>query len=108
MRTTRRTRADADQPNALRADHVILIAGARPVRRRYLLASSAPGPIVARPLDPPVDGWPDLLTAQWQEDGSGYRVELRLPRAPASRALGIGVFDAASGGDPMALRTRVL
>ena len=103
-----RTRADADDANALAADHLILTLENAAGRRRYLLASAAPGGLVARPLDPAVDGLPDLITAQWQEDGSGYRVELRLPRALSLRALGLGAYDAASGGDRMASDTRAL
>ncbi|MFA6229737.1 MAG: ATP-binding protein [Rhodanobacter sp.] len=105
---TRRTRADADDANALAADHVILALGNAVGQRRYLLASAAPGPVTARPLDPPVAGLPDLLTAQWQEDGSGYQIELRLPEAVALRTVGIVAYDAAVGGDPLAVETRVL
>jgi len=105
---TRRTRADADDANALAADHLILALGNDVGQRRYLLASAAPGPLTARPLDPPVAGLPDLLTAQWQEDGSGYQVELRLPDATALRMLGLGAYDATVGGDPMAVDTRAL
>jgi two-component system, OmpR family, sensor histidine kinase ChvG len=105
---TRRSRADAEDVNALAADHVILALRNDAGQRRYLLASAAPGPFAARPLDPPVAGLPDVLNAQWQEDGSGYRVELQLPRSPSIRTLGIGVFGAAEGGDPLATDTRPL
>ncbi|MBT2143650.1 MULTISPECIES: ATP-binding protein [unclassified Rhodanobacter] len=108
VRATRRTRADADDANALAADHLILSLGNANGRRRYLLASAAPGPLTARPLDPPVDGLPELITAQWQEDGSGYRVELRLPRGLQLHTLGVGVYDAAAGGDRLAADTRPL
>ncbi|MGA0586961.1 ATP-binding protein [Dyella sp. KRB-257] len=108
VRDSRRTRAEADDPLVLRADHVVLTLVRGTARRRYLLASAAPGPITARPLDPPVDGLPDLLTAQWQEDGSGYRIELRVPRAAGISALGVGVFDPADGGDPLAVEQRPL
>ena len=108
VRATRRTRADADDANALAADHLILALANAEGRRRYLLASAAPGPLTARPLDPPVDGLPELITAQWQEDGSGYRVELRLPRGLHLRTLGVGVYDAAAGGDRMAADARPL
>ncbi|KZC21110.1 MULTISPECIES: ATP-binding protein [Rhodanobacter] len=108
VRATRRTRADADDANALAADHLILALGNAEGRRRYLLASAAPGPLTARPLDPPVDGLPELITAQWQEDGSGYRVELRLPRGLHLRTLGVGVYDAAAGGDRLAADARPL
>ncbi|EIM03692.1 ATP-binding protein [Rhodanobacter denitrificans] len=108
VRATRRTRADADDANALAADHLILALGNAEGRRRYLLASAAPGPLTARPLDPPVDGLPELITAQWQEDGSGYRVELRLPRGLHLRTLGVGVYDAAAGSDRLAADARPL
>ena len=105
---TQRSRADANDANALAADHLILTLGNAAGQRRYLLASSAPGSLTARPLDPAVPGLPDLLTAQWQEDGSGYRVELQLSRRLQLHTLGIGVYDAATGGDPMAADTRPL
>ncbi|OOG59576.1 ATP-binding protein [Rhodanobacter sp. C03] len=105
---TQRTRADADDTNALAADHLVLTLGNAAGQRRYLLASAAPGLLTARPLDPIVDGLPELITAQWQEDGSGYRVELRLPRNLPLRVLGVGVYDARVGGDPMASDTRPL
>ncbi len=108
VRDTRRTRADASDVDALAADHLILVLGNAEGRRRYLLASAAPGPLTARPLDPPVDGLPELITAQWQEDGSGYRVELRLPQRLQLRALGVGVYDASTGGDRLAADTRPL
>ena len=105
---TQRARADANDANALAADHLILTLGNAAGQRRYLLASAAPGSLTARPLDPAVAGLPDLLTAQWQEDGSGYRVELQLSRRLQLRTLGVGVYDAAVGGDPMAADTRPL
>jgi dedicated sortase system histidine kinase len=108
VRDSRRTRADADDANVLAADHLILTLGSASGQRRYLLASAAPGSLTARPLDPAVDGLPDLITAQWQEDGSGYRVELQLPRNPPLRTLGVGVYDATAGGDAMAADTRAL
>ena len=108
MPDTQRTRADANDANALAADHLILTLGNASGQRRYLLASAAPGSLTARPLDPAVAGLPDLLTAQWQEDGSGYRVELQLSRSLQLRTLGVGVYNAAAGGDPMAADTRPL
>ena len=99
VRTARRTRADGDDPAVLRSDHVLLSLLNGPVHQRYLLASSAPGAITARSLDPPAAGLPESLAAQWQEDGSGYRIELRLPPLTA---LSVDVYTAADGGDDAA------
>jgi two-component system sensor histidine kinase ChvG len=104
----RRTRADTADANALLADHLILTLGNAEGRRRYLLASAAPGPLNALPLDPAVTGLPDQLSASWQEDGSGYQVELRLPRDLDLRTLGIGAYDASAGGDRLASEIRPL
>jgi len=108
VRCARRTRADADDPGALRADHLILLLGNATGQRRYLIASAAPGPLQARPLDPPVPGLPDRVDAWWQEDGSGYRVELRLPPTLKLDRLGVGVYDGVAGGNPLAVDTRPL
>lgn len=105
---TRRTRADAGDADALLADHLILTLGAAAGQRRYLLASAAPGVLTAQPLDPAVPGLPDQLTAQWQEDGSGFRVELRLPRELALRTLGVSAYVATMGGDRMPSDVRPL
>jgi len=106
IRCARRTRADAGDANAMSADHLVLLLAHGDQQRRYLLASAAPGPFVAKPLDPPVGNFPDLIPAQWQEDGSGYRVELRLPRELPLDQLGMGVYDGVTGGDPLAVETR--
>jgi dedicated sortase system histidine kinase len=108
QRSTQRSRADAGDPGALRADHLILELDRGDTRLRYLLASAAPGPFDARLLDAPVPGWPERLGGQWQEDGSGWRVELRLPAALAVDRLGLGIYDAAAGGDPLAVDARPL
>jgi len=107
VRSAQRTRADADEAGALRADHLVLSLGNGDASRRFLIASAAPGMVTARPLDPPVDGLPARVTAQWQEDGSGYRVELRVPRDGLD-ALGLSVFDPATGGDAEAVQSRPL
>ncbi|NUO71258.1 MAG: histidine kinase, partial [Frateuria sp.] len=108
QRSTQRSRADADDAGALRADHLVLELDRGDTRLRYLLASAAPGPFDARLLDAPVPGWPDRLAGQWQEDGGGWRVELRLPGALAIDRLGLGIYDASTGGDPLAVDARPL
>ncbi|AND69906.1 histidine kinase [Dyella thiooxydans] len=108
VRDSRRTRADIGDPLVLRADHVVLALSRGDLQRRYLLASSGPGPVTAQALDPPVAGLPDTFAAQWQEDGSGYRIELRLPGSAGITGLGVGVFDPADGGSPLAVEQRPL
>ncbi|HET6551898.1 MAG TPA: ATP-binding protein [Dyella sp.] len=108
VRSAQRTRADAEDPAALRSDHLVLSLGKAGQSRRFLLASTAPGMVTARPLDDAVDGLPVRLTAQWQEDGSGYRVELRVPRSLGVDALGLSIYDAMAGGDPQAVESRPL
>jgi two-component system, OmpR family, sensor histidine kinase ChvG len=108
VRASRRTRADAGDPNAMSSDHLILDLVEGSQHRRYLIASAAPGAFTALTLDPPADDLPDRIVGQWQEDGSGYRAELRLPRGLGLSALGIGIYTAVDGGDPLATEVRPL
>ncbi|MGN2245392.1 ATP-binding protein [Frateuria sp. GZRR35] len=108
QRGIKRVRADADDSGALRADHLVLELERGDTRLRYLLASAAPGTFTARLLDPPVADWPDRLVGQWQEDGGGWRLELRLPRPLIVDRLGLGLYDASAGGDPLAVESRPL
>jgi len=109
VRDARRTRADAqDGANALAADHLNLVLGNAVGQQHYLLESDAPGTIAARALGSPVAGLPAEFPAQWQEDGSGFRIELRLPRGLQLQALGIGAYVADAGGDRMAVEMQPL
>ena len=109
VRTANRVRADAGDPDALRADHLILSLQRAGQRQRYLLASAAPGAFAVRRLDPPVGGLPDPLIAHWQEDGSGYRVELRLPPGLSLDRVGLGIHaGAVPDADPLAATVRPL
>lgn len=107
VRGTQRVRADATDANALHADHLILQLQRDGQQQRYLLASAAPGPFSATLLDPPAPALPALLNAQWQEDGSGYRVEWRLPRSLHLQQLGLGLHQGADA-DPLAVDERPL
>ncbi|MDR3386695.1 MAG: ATP-binding protein [Rudaea sp.] len=91
-----RTRVDASDPQAAVSDHLTLSLERGALTRRYLLASAAPGRFDALTLtDASDNALPTTLDGVWQEDGSGYRVELRLPRAQMPDKLGLSVFDAA-------------
>jgi two-component system, OmpR family, sensor histidine kinase ChvG len=96
VRDATRTRVDAGDPRAADSDHVVLLIGQGAATVRYRLASAAPGRFDARAIGDAAP-WPDRIPAAWQEDGSGYRVELRLPRDPAPARIGVAVHDAALG-----------
>lgn len=109
VRDTRRTRtATTDGDGALAADHLNLLLGNAAGQQRYLLESDAPGAILAGAQDAAVPGLPASLPAQWQEDGSGFRVELRLPDTAGLTRLGVGAYVASDGGERTGLVTRPL
>ena len=96
-RAPTRTRSDAHDADALLRDHLTLTLERNGVERRYLLASAAPGRFDARVLDPGDDNvLPGSLSGMWQEDGSGYRVELRLASAQAPERMALAAFDVAN------------
>ena len=102
--------ADRLKPNGTiaAADHVDLWLGMRGARCHYQLAAVAPGVIKARPLNKPDDKCFNPLRVQWQEDGSGYRVELRLPPAAGLGWLGVRAVDASASGRPEPASSRPL
>ncbi|HET8942190.1 MAG TPA: ATP-binding protein [Rudaea sp.] len=105
-----RSRADADNPQIRFSDHLVLTLARGMLSRRYLLASSAPGRFDALTLPDRANtlehfdslllaatsnnDLPVTLSGAWQEDGSGYRVELRLPPSQMPDQLAVGVYDA--------------
>ncbi|MET0226851.1 MAG: ATP-binding protein [Dokdonella sp.] len=97
VRDATRTRVDPADPRAAASDHVTLVLTQGEETRRYMLSSAAPGSFEAPARG---DGTllPDRLGGVLQEDGSGYRIELRLPRGIAADRIGIGVYDAAQAG----------
>jgi signal transduction histidine kinase len=96
-RDATRSRVDASDPRAPVSDHLTLTLQRGALIRRYLLASGAPGHFDALTLSDASDNaLPTVLDGQWQEDGSGYRVELRLPRAQMPDRLALSAFDAAT------------
>ena len=95
VRDATRQRVDASDPRAAASDHLTLTLERGALTRRYLLASAAPGHFDAQTLsDATANALPTTLDGVWQEDGSGYRVELRLPHAQMPDKLALGVFDA--------------
>jgi signal transduction histidine kinase len=109
VRATRRHRADAGDRLALNADHLIVSIASGDDAQRYLMASAAPGATTAIALDPEAGVLPDRINAQWQEDGSGFRAEFRLPRGLRLDHFGLGVHLAADGdNEPLTAEARPL
>jgi len=91
-----RARADANDADAAQRDHLTLTLERAGNAGRYLLASAGPGRFDARVLDAPAgDGLPRSLSGAWQEDASGYRVELRVPRSEAPERIALTMYDTA-------------
>ena len=94
VRDATRARFDPADPRSVSGDHVSLVLEKDGAIRRYRLVGAAPGAFdAAAQGDAPV--FPDHLAGAMQEDGSGYRIELRIPREFAPERIGIGVFDSA-------------
>src|SRR5690606_12427975 len=61
---------------------------------RYRIASAAPGSFDAPAIAGP-GPFSDRLTGEWQEDGSGYSIELRIARADTPDQMIFDVHDSA-------------
>ena len=96
-RDSTRARADARDPAGLRADHIELAFVRGNETRRYRIASAAPGSFDA-PASAATSSLPDRLLGEWQEDGSGYSIELRLPRVFAPERIGFQIHDDGAAG----------
>ena len=106
---TSRDRADAHDEAATLRDHLTLTLERGGVVRSYLLASAAPGSFDARTLTGVDDGTlPAALGGAWQEDASGYRVELRVPRVQMPDRLALTVYDSAAPAPEFAEPRRLL
>lgn len=87
---TTRVRADAHWSQATRADQVQLVLDTGTGAHRLRLASAAPGPLIVVDVD---GGQAPRLLGEWQEDSSGYRIELRFPQAMRPLRVGLEAFD---------------
>lgn len=106
VRDATRTRVDPGDARAPHSDHVSLVLARGAEIRRYLLTSAAPGSFDA-PAIGSGESLPDHVNGVLQEDGSGYRIELRL-RGDLPEQIGIGVYDAAqASADAPELRTLI-
>ncbi len=108
VRDPTRQRADARDAQAERADHLALTLVRAGFTRRYLIASAAPGPFEALASGMDSGLLPVTLSGEWQEDASGYRVELRLPRTQMPELLALDVYDAAAAAQATHMDARPL
>jgi dedicated sortase system histidine kinase len=94
VRDATRVRVDARDPRAMTSDHLILTLQRDDLTRRYLIASGAPGHFDALTLTDATDNaLPTVLDGVWQENGSGYTIEMRMPRAQMPDRLSIASYD---------------
>ncbi|RYD14125.1 MAG: HAMP domain-containing protein [Lysobacteraceae bacterium] len=107
VRDATRTRVDPSSPRAPDGDHVVLLLEQDGEARSYLLSGAAPGSFRTRAREHGTV-LPEELEGALQEDGSGYRIELRLPRAGTPRRIGLAMHDAARPGDDVAVHAREL
>lgn len=99
VRDATRQRVDARDFTAAHSDHLDLTLVRAGKSRRYRIASAAPGNFDA----PVIDGdgpFAERLTGEWQEDGSGYSIELRIARADAPDHMAFDVHDSAVADTP--------
>ena len=94
VRDATRARFDPADARSAFGDYVdlVLVDGAE--SRRYRLTSAAPGAFEA-PAQGEGERLPAHLSGMLQEDGSGYRIELRLPRGVMPERIGLAVHDSA-------------
>jgi len=106
-RDATRTRFDPADPRTAVSDHVELVLAQAGETRRYLLSGAAPGAFDAPALG---DGelLPAHLAGMLQEDGSGYRIELRLPHGTTPERIGVALHDAASPATTVVEPRRVI
>ena len=108
VRDATRQRADPRDPGLHHADYLELGLALAGQQRRYRIASAGPGRIDVLAADAD-DGstLPDSLIGEWQEDGSGYRIELHLPRSVLEARIAWQVHDgagAAAASEPLKWR----
>ena len=107
VRDATRTRFDPADPRTAVSDHVELALEQAGETRRYRLSSAAPGA-----FDAPAIGEGELppahLAGMLQEDGSGYRIEMRLPHGVMPGRIAFALHDAASPGVVAAELRRVI
>jgi dedicated sortase system histidine kinase len=95
VRDATRQRVDARDPAVARSDHLDLRLARDGEFQTYRIASAAPGRFDAVALEGE-SRMPQRLGGEWQEDGSGYSIEFRLPRSAAPSRMRFDVHDSAA------------
>lgn len=101
VRDGSRARFDPADPRSLSGDHVALVLERAGQTRRYRLIGAAPGSFLA-PGAGDATNLPATLAGALQEDGSGYRIEVRIAAAQAPERIGIALHDSAHPGSDLA------
>ncbi|KAB2900819.1 MAG: HAMP domain-containing protein [Dokdonella sp.] len=97
VRDATRVRFDPTDPRSVSGDHLTLVLGKDGRSARYRLISAAPGSFTAA-AQGDAGELPAQLVGALQEDGSGYRIELRIARGLVPTRLGLAVYDSAQPG----------
>jgi hypothetical protein len=101
--------ADARDQNATLHDHLTLTARAWWHRAQLPVGQCRAGQFRARTLTRrDDDALPAALSGAWQENSSGYRVELRLPLAQLPDRLAVTAYDSAAPAPEFAEPRRLL
>ncbi len=87
-----RVRAEADSVQSGTADQLVLVLEDDTGLHRLRLASAAPGALGVRVLDGAPANAP-RVRGEWQEDGDGYRIELRFAPGYLPRRMGLEALD---------------
>ncbi|HEU4662478.1 MAG TPA: ATP-binding protein [Dokdonella sp.] len=107
VRDATRARFDPVDARSALGDHVELLLVDGGESRRYRLTSAAPGAFDAS-AEGDGERLPAHLAGMLQEDGSGYRIELRLPRGLVPERIGVAVRDTAQPGTAPAEPRRLI
>lgn len=108
-RDATRVRVDAADSRIATSDYLSLTLERAEQHCEYRLASGAPGnfnsPALESVTERSCGRFPEQIDGEWQEDGSGYRVELRFPPQTLPERMAIGVHDSGGTSSEGELRT---
>jgi len=107
-RDATRARFDPADPRAETGDAIELVLVLGGESRNYLLTGAAPGAFESPARGSGAGLLPERLAGALQEDGSGYRVELRLPRGVLPERIGFALHDSAATGSGAPAEARPL